>query len=147
MVFGRSGGVQGHGMDHTNRFPRTLVGSGLAWHGGSRFSCFLEILETHFITKYLQIVPLASRLVLGFFWKPGHQIKPINFPKKYSKEKYVSGTWTTSANRYFVNKMLPFLFPFFGGGISHGFSMDRFSMDFPWRPEADKKCGEVVQVP
>ena len=50
-----SGGVRGHGMDHTNRFPRTLAGFGLTWHGGSRFSWFLEILESHFITKYLQI--------------------------------------------------------------------------------------------
>ena len=61
MVFGRSGGVRGHGMDNTNRFPRTLAGFSLTWHGGNRFSCFLEILETHFITKYLQIGP---RIVL-----------------------------------------------------------------------------------
>ena len=67
MKFGRSGGVQGHGMVHTRRFPRTLTGFGLTWHRGSRFSCFWEILETHFITKYLQIVPRASRLVLGLF--------------------------------------------------------------------------------
>ena len=33
MVFGRSGGVQGHGMDHTKRSPRTLAGFGLTWHG------------------------------------------------------------------------------------------------------------------
>ena len=69
MVFGRSGGFRGEGMDHTKRFPRTLAGFGLTWHGGSRFSCFLEILETHFITKYLQIGPRASRLVLGFLLK------------------------------------------------------------------------------
>ena len=36
--------------------------------------------------------------------------------------------------------MASFRFLFFFW-ISHGFSMDRFSMDFPWRPEADKKCG------
>ena len=61
-------------MDHTKRYPRTLAGFGLTWHGGSRFSCFLEILETHFITKYLQIGPRASRLVLGFFWGVAHTI-------------------------------------------------------------------------
>ena len=86
MVFGRSGGVRGHGMDHANRFPRTLAGFGLTWHGGSRFSFFGEILETHFITKYLQIGPRASRLVLGFFGRPGHQIKPINVPKNDPKQ-------------------------------------------------------------
>ena len=31
MVFGRSGGVQGHGMDHANRFSRSLAGFGLTW--------------------------------------------------------------------------------------------------------------------
>ena len=35
---------------------------------------FFEILETHFITKYLQISLRASRLVLGLFWKPGHHL-------------------------------------------------------------------------
>ena len=55
-----------HGMDHTKRSPRTLAGFGLTWDGGNRFSCFWEILESHFITKYLQIGPRASRLVLGF---------------------------------------------------------------------------------
>ena len=43
-------GVRGHGMYHTKRFPRTLAGFGVTWHGGIRFSCILEILETHFIT-------------------------------------------------------------------------------------------------
>ena len=69
VELGMSRGVRGHGMDHTKRFPRTLAGFGLTGHGGSRFSCFLEILETHFITKYLQIGPRASRLVIGFFLK------------------------------------------------------------------------------
>ena len=107
MVFGRSGGVRGVRMDHTKRFPRTLAGFGLTWHGGSRFSCFLEILETHFITKYLQIGTRASRLVLGFFWKPGHQIKPINFPKNDAKQTYFPGTWSTSQNRHLLTKWLP----------------------------------------
>jgi hypothetical protein len=35
MVFGRSWGVQAHGMDHTMRFPRTLAGFGLACQGKS----------------------------------------------------------------------------------------------------------------
>ena len=50
-------------------FPRTLAGFGLTGHWGSRFSCFLEILETHFITTYLQIGPRASRLVLDCFFQ------------------------------------------------------------------------------
>ena len=78
-------------MDHTKRFHRTLAGFGLTWHGGNRFSCFLEILETHFITKYLQIGPRASRLVLGFFWDPLNQIKPIHFPKNDTKQIYRIG--------------------------------------------------------
>ena len=49
LIFRRSGGVRGHGMEKTTRFPRTLAGFGLTWHGGSRFSWFLEISETHFI--------------------------------------------------------------------------------------------------
>ena len=63
LEFGRSCGVRGEGMDHTKRFPRTLAGFGLTGHGVSRISCFWEILETHFITKFLQIGPRASRLV------------------------------------------------------------------------------------
>ena len=100
MVFGRSGGVRGHGMDHTRRFPRTLAGFGLTWHGGSRFSCFLEILETHFITKYRQIGPRASRLVLGFFRKPGHHLRSYKtdwFSKKWpQQQKRNPGNLTTS---------------------------------------------------
>ena len=82
-------GVRGDGMDHTKRFPRTLAGFGLTGHGGSRFSCFLEILATHFITKYLQIGPRASRLFLGFFWSQGTisgAIKQIDFPKNHSRK-------------------------------------------------------------
>ena len=94
-----------HGMDHTMRFPRTLAGFGLTWHGGNRFSYLLEILETHFITKYLQIGPRASRLVLGFFWRPGHHLRSYKtdyFPKKRPHEKYGSGTWKTSNNLHFL---------------------------------------------
>ena len=95
MELGRSGGVRGDGMDHTMRFPRTLAGFGLTGHGGSRFSRFLEILETHFITKYLQIRPRASRLVLGFVLKPGSHLRSYqiglviqNMTKKGEQEKH-----------------------------------------------------------
>ena len=76
------------GVDHTKRLSRTLAGFGLTGHGGSQFSCFWEILGSHFITKYFQIGPRTSRLVLGFVWKPGHQIKPIDFPKN-DTNKYI----------------------------------------------------------
>ena len=117
MEFGRSGGVRGEGMDHTKRFPRTLAGFGLTGHGGSRFSCFLEILETYFITKYLQIGPRASRFVLGFCSKPGYHLRSyqINyFPKHDPKNKYVPGNWTTSQNRHFFIKWFPLLCLFLG---------------------------------
>ena len=65
-VWGCPGG--GHGP--YEEMSRTLAGFGLTGHGGSRFSCFLDILETHFITKYLQICPRA-RLVLGFCFCQG----------------------------------------------------------------------------
>jgi hypothetical protein len=76
MVSGKSGGVQGHCMSHTKRFHRTLAGFGLTWHGGGRVSCFLEILETHFITKYLQIghptrAPRADHCVIMSEWFVG----------------------------------------------------------------------------
>ena len=112
MIFARSRGVRGHGMDHTMRFRQSLAGFGLTWHGGSRFSCSLEILETHFITKYLQIGPRASRLVLGFcFFSKGTisgAIKLINFPKNDPNQKN-PGNWTTSQNRHCLLKWLPFL--------------------------------------
>ena len=111
MEFGRSGGVWGHGTDHTKRFPRTLAGFGLPGHGGSRFSCFGEILETHFITKYLQIGPRASRLVLGFFGRPGHQIKPINFQKKYPF--FCFGNLVNLPKSSLFDKMASFFFAFF----------------------------------
>jgi hypothetical protein len=123
MVFGRSGGVQGHGMDHTNRFPRTLAGFGLTWHGGNRFSCFLEILETHFITKYLQIGPRASRLVLGVFGRPGHQIKPISFPKNDPKNIFVGNLVNLPKSSVF-DKMASF--SFFVGPQLAGFSCTFF---------------------
>ena len=72
LKLGRSGGVRGDGADHTKTLSRTLARFGLTGHGGSRFSCFLRILETHFITKYPQICPRASRLVLGLFLKGYH---------------------------------------------------------------------------
>ena len=62
IVFERSGGVQGHGMDHTMLFPRTLAGFGLLWHGGCRFSCFLDIGNS----LHHQIPPnLSSGLQIG----------------------------------------------------------------------------------
>ena len=69
MEFERSGGVRGDGMDNTKTLSRTLAGFGLTGHGGSRFSCFLEMLETLFVTKYLKIGVRASRLVLDLFFK------------------------------------------------------------------------------
>ena len=52
-------GVSG-GMAWTVRCDSLELWRGLVFHGMG------EILETHFITKYLQIGPRASRLVLGF---------------------------------------------------------------------------------
>ena len=117
MVFGRSGGVRGEGMDHTMRFPRTLAGFGLTWHGGSRFSCFLKILETHFITKYLQIGSRASRLVLGFFESQGTisgAIKPINVPKNDPKKIKSSGNLGNLPKSPYCHKMASFFLHFFG---------------------------------
>ena len=47
--------------------PYEAIPSNFGGMGEVDFHVFLEILETHFITKYLQIGPRASRLVLGFF--------------------------------------------------------------------------------
>jgi len=71
MELGRSGGVREVRGDHSKTLSRTLAGFGLTGHGASRFSCFLEIFETHFITKYLQIGHRASRWVLGSLLTPG----------------------------------------------------------------------------
>ena len=117
MVFGRSGGVRGHGMDHTRRLPRTLAGFGLTWHGGSRFSCFWEILETHFITKYLPIGPRASRLVLGFVWKPGHHLrsyKTNSFSCKLPLGTYFLGKLENIKKTQFVDTRASFFMFFFG---------------------------------
>ena len=134
MVFGKSKGVRGHGMDHTRRFPRTLAGFGLTWHGGSRFSCFLGILETHFITKYLRIGPRASRLVLGFLLKARAPYKTHYFSEKGLQTNIFSGNMENLPKSSLCDKMASFclffqLFCFCL--IFHGFSMDRFSMDFP----------------
>ena len=132
-------------MDHTNRFPRTLAGFGLTWHGGSRFSCFLEILETHFITKYIQIVPLASRLVLGFFWKPGHQIKPIHFPRNDPNKKMY--------NYHFV---LHVLGAFLANGVALLSATRRFTREsiiqvlnkcFQWGPMGSNGVQKTKKLP
>ena len=69
MVFGRSGGVQGHGMDHTMRVPRTLAGfwSYSTW-GKSIFMIFGNIGNS----LHHQIPPN---------WSSGLQIGPRIFLK------------------------------------------------------------------
>jgi len=66
-VWGCPGGGGGPYEDIVSNFGR--VWSYRTW--GSRFPCFLEILETRFITKYLQICLRASRWVLGSLLTPG----------------------------------------------------------------------------
>ena len=108
---GRSGCVRGDGTDHTKTLSRTLAGFGLTGHGGSRFSCFWEILETHFITKYLQIGHRASRLVLGFFlntrgfWLNGLRRKSIleNDPQ----QQIFPGKLGNRQNRHFPPNSFP----------------------------------------
>ena len=58
-------------MAYTIRCDSLELWPGLVLHGMGEvdFHVFLEILETHFITKYFQIGPRASRLVLGFLFK------------------------------------------------------------------------------
>ena len=65
-VWGCPGGWHGPYEEIVSNFGR--VWSYRTW-GKSSFIYFFEILETHFITKYLQIGPRASRLVLGFLLK------------------------------------------------------------------------------
>ena len=58
MKLGRSGGVRGDGMDHTERFPRTLAEFGLTGHRGIDF---------HVFWKYWKLTsaPNTSKLVFG----------------------------------------------------------------------------------
>ena len=112
MVFGRSGGVWGHGMDHTRRFPRIPARFCLTWHGENRLSCFFGILETHFITKYLRIGPRASRLVLGSFFKarvPSQELSnKLIFPKMTPKRNIARETWQPPKIVIFI-KRLPYV--------------------------------------
>ena len=67
------------GMAWTIRSDILELWPGLVLHGMGEvdFHDFWKYWKLTSATKYLQIVPLASRLVLKFCWKPGHQIKPI----------------------------------------------------------------------
>ena len=100
-------------MDHTKRFPRTLAGFGLTGHGGSRFSCFWEILETHFITKYIKIGPRASRLVFasplkpGGFWLNGLRRKSI------LENDHQNTNFRETGNTAFFEKMATCFMPFY----------------------------------
>ena len=136
MVFVRSGGVRGHGMDHTMRFPRTLARFGLTWHGGSRFSCF---------GKYWKLTssPNTSKLVLGtpdwssdFFESQGTisgAIKPINVPTNDPQKENCPGNWTNSPNHHLLIKWLSFL-GLFLGPMGPGTTWDNpwISIDYPW---------------
>ena len=59
LELGRSGGVQGEGMDHTKRFPRTLAGFGLTRHVGE--------VDFYVFGKYWKLTssPNTSKWVLG----------------------------------------------------------------------------------
>ena len=112
MVFGRSRGVRGHGMDHTNRFPRTLAGFGLTWHGGNRFSCFFGNIGNslhHQIppnwSSGLQMGPWISPNTRDFWWN-GLRRKSIleNDPKMF-----YPGMTKTSKFVIVLQKWLPFL--------------------------------------
>ena len=113
MEFGRSGGVRRHGMDHTKRFPRTLEGFGLTWHGGNRFSCFWGNIGN---LLHHQIPPnWSSGLQVGprIFLKakvPSQELSNKCILQKMTPEnKQNHGNWTTSQNRYLLIKWLPFL--------------------------------------
>ena len=97
-------GCPGAWHEPYDAIPRTLAGFGLTWHGGNRFSCFFEILETHFITKYLQIGHRASGLVLVFFCQGimSGGIKINKCPNNDLNKQKKLGNWTTSPNHIFL---------------------------------------------
>ena len=115
MVFGRSGGVRGHGMDHTKRFPRTLAGFGLTWHGE---------LDFHVFRKYWKLTPSPnnSKLVLGppdwssDFLKarvPSQELSTKLFSRKITPRTIFSGKLENLPKSLFVDQMASFLMPFF----------------------------------
>ena len=77
--------------------------------------------DFHVFGKYWKLTssPNTSKLVLGppdwssdFFQSQGTisgAIKPINFPKNDTTNKYFSGNWETSKNLHLLITWLPFL--------------------------------------
>ena len=115
-------------MDHTKRSPWNFgqVWSYMAW--GKSIFMFLDISETHFITKYLQVGPRDSRLILGFFESQGTisgAIKPTIFPKNdtcaWTPNKIKVQSWSTGywvSIQLFVSCRMSCKFAK-GGGVQH----------------------------
>ena len=113
MVFVRSGGVQGHGMDHTKRFPQTWAGFGLTVHGGSRFPFFGEMLETSGIQ-------IGSRICFKARVPSQELSNKLVFQKMTLETTYFPGNWTTSQDHRFLIKWLPLLCLFYPSACTKG---------------------------
>ena len=85
-------GVREERTEHTIFFPRSFIGSGLTWHPKVHFSTFDGKLETHFITKHLQIGPRASRFVLDFSSKLGSHLRNYQI-NSFSKNISFDSSW------------------------------------------------------
>ena len=116
MEFERSGGVRGHGMDHTRRFPRTLAGFGLtrlAW-GKSIFMFSGNIgnsLHHQIPPNWSSGLQIGPRIFVESQGTISGAIKPINFPTNGPKQK--PGTWPNSPNHCCSTKWLPSFCLFF----------------------------------
>ena len=105
MVFGRSRGVRGHGTDHAKRYPRTLAGFGLTWHGGSRFMFFGNIgnsLYHQIPQNWSSGLQVGPRIFVESQCTISGTIKQINFPQKWSPENIICGGHFLKKQKCFI---------------------------------------------
>ena len=130
-----SGGVRGHGTDHTMRFPRTLAKFGLTWHGGSRFSWFFIVLSLLFHGFYKFFHCFFKEL--DFKELEIHRYSVLDtineFIDGHPSMNSLMDTINESIDGYLSMNMVPFLWAPSFGPLSLGPSLGPF-LWAPWGP-------------
>ena len=119
MELGRSGGVRGEGMDHANRFPRTLAG--FVWSYRTWRKSIFMFLGNIGNSLHHQIPPngsaglqIGSRIVLKARVPSQELSNKLIFQKMYPKKKRKRGELDNLPKSSFFDKIASCFLPFFG---------------------------------